>query len=223
MAKADSPTKTCGEDGCGRPLRARGLCSTHYNQQHQPDRHTKVVVPCTWCGRPCTKDRGRESRYGALFCSLECRDTWRRRDKLPVPFVGAVVRPVPNQPEPSAFRRWVSGTCRHCGTPFVDRQPDARSCSALCTRRYWRKLHADEVPQAVRLHVLHRDRWRCQICKRSIPQRLRVPHPRAGTVDHVVPRSQGGSHDPANLGAAHMGCNSARNNRGGGEQLALIG
>lgn len=30
--RADSPTKVCTEDGCVNPLRARGLCSTHYNK-----------------------------------------------------------------------------------------------------------------------------------------------------------------------------------------------
>lgn len=217
------PERTCSVDGCTRPHRARGYCSTCYNRYHQPHRHIKVTVPCTWCGRLCVKDKGRDDRYSALFCSLSCRDTWRRRDRLPIPFLGAVTRPTPTRPEATAPRRWVAGLCRHCGAPFVDRQPDARSCSALCTRRYWRKLYADDVPQGVRLYVLRRDGWRCQLCKRPIQQHLRVPHPRAGTVDHVVPRSQGGNHDPANLRAAHMGCNSARNNRGGGEQLALIG
>lgn len=217
------PERTCSIDGCTRPHRARGYCSTCYNQRYQPNRHAKVTVPCTWCRRPCMKDKGRSDRYSALFCSLLCRDTWRRRDRLPVPFVGTITRPASPQPQLATPRRWVAGLCRHCGSPFVDRQPDARSCSALCTRRYWRKLYADEVPQAVRLYVLRRDRWRCQLCKRPIPQHLRVPHPRAGTVDHVMPRSEGGTHDPANLRAAHMGCNSARNNRGGGEQLTLIG
>jgi 5-methylcytosine-specific restriction endonuclease McrA len=105
----------------------------------------------------------------------------------------------------------------------VDRQTQARFCSARCGRKWWRTLHKHDVPYAVRLYVLERDGWRCQICKRGISALLTVPHPKAGTVDHVIPQSQGGTHDPANLRAAHMGCNSVRGNRGGNEQLALIG
>jgi 5-methylcytosine-specific restriction endonuclease McrA len=105
----------------------------------------------------------------------------------------------------------------------VDRQPDARFCSKRCGRKYWRDQRKDEVPHATRLYVLERDGWRCQICRRGIPATLTVPHPKAGTADHVIPRSQGGNHDPANLRAAHFLCNTLRGNRGGNEQLALIG
>jgi hypothetical protein len=79
MAKADSPTKTCGESGCGRPLRARGLCATHYNQQRYTaaERHRKVKVPCAWCDKPTYKESGRTKRYANTFCTLSCRDSWR--------------------------------------------------------------------------------------------------------------------------------------------------
>ena len=49
--------RTCSIPGCDKAYRAKGLCSTHYNQQHQPDRHRKVRVPCAWCGTPVTKER----------------------------------------------------------------------------------------------------------------------------------------------------------------------
>lgn len=214
------PERTCSVDGCCAAHRARGLCSTHYNQQRQPERHRKATTLCAWCGRTCLK--ATTQRYAERFCSLDCRDTWRRRDRLPVLFAGQVVRHAPASPSPQPRRTWVAGWCRSCGAPFVDRQPDARSCSALCTRRWWRKQY-DELPIVVRLYVLNRDRWRCMICNRSIRRDLAVPHPEAGTVDHVIPQSQGGTHEVANLRAAHMSCNSARNNRGGNEQLALIG
>lgn len=34
--------------------------------------------------------------------------------------------------------------------------------------------------------------------------------PAGATVDHVIPRSEGGSDDPDNLQAAHRGCNQAK-------------
>jgi 5-methylcytosine-specific restriction endonuclease McrA len=215
------PQRTCGTAGCPNAHRAKGLCSSCYNRQHQPDRHRKSTMRCTWCQRPCLK--AATQRYGARFCSLACRDTWRRRDRLPVLFVGQVVRPTP-QPRPAPKPRvWYAGRCRHCTTPFVDSHPDARYCSARCGRRYHRRERKGEVPEVMRLYVLERDGWRCQICKRGIPATLTVPHHMAGTADHVVPRSQGGGHDAANLRAAHFICNTMRGNRGGNEQLALIG
>lgn len=218
------PQRTCGTSGCAKPHRARGLCSTCYNRKYMPaQRHTKGAVKCAWCGRTCLK--AATQRYERRFCSLHCRDTWRRRDRLPVLYVGQVVRPNPKaEPAPEMRPRvWVAGTCRRCTAPFVDRQPEARFCSKRCGRKYWRDQRKDEVPHATRLYVLERDGWRCQICKRGIPATLAVPHPKAGTADHVIPRSQGGSHEPANLRAAHFRCNTLRGNRGGNEQLALIG
>lgn len=70
----DSKTTFCTLEGCGRPRRARGLCSTHYNQQHQPDRHRKVTMDCGWCGADVLKYAGVQNKYAAAYCSLEHRE-----------------------------------------------------------------------------------------------------------------------------------------------------
>lgn len=70
--KADSPHKTCTLDGCERALRARGLCSSHYNAAHHPNRHAKKMTPCTWCGTEVLKGSGGGRKYGAV-CSDQCR------------------------------------------------------------------------------------------------------------------------------------------------------
>lgn len=70
--------KLCTIDGCAKTFRARGLCATHYNQQHQPNRHRKVEVQCEWCSKTILKDSGREKRYANLYCGEECRDASRR-------------------------------------------------------------------------------------------------------------------------------------------------
>ena len=57
---------------------------------------------------------------------------------------------------------------------------------------------------ALRLRILNRDRWECQV---------RGPRcrGRAEVVDHVVPWKAGGSWwDPSNLQAACRSCNTAR-------------
>jgi len=71
--------------------------------------------------------------------------------------------------------------------------------------------------------ILERDRWRCGICRKMIGKTFRWPHPRSASVDHVIPLSQGGDDTAANKRAAHLACNCGRMNRGGGEQLAMIG
>jgi 5-methylcytosine-specific restriction protein A len=57
------------------------------------------------------------------------------------------------------------------------------------------------VWQRLRLAVLDRDRWQCQ---------MRGPHctHHATHVDHVIPLVDGGGDDPANLRAACRTCNT---------------
>lgn len=71
--------------------------------------------------------------------------------------------------------------------------------------------------------IADRDHWRCHICKTRVGKKIAWPHVRSASLDHVVPLSKGGAHDPSNVRLAHLGCNSAKGNRGGGEQLLLIG
>jgi 5-methylcytosine-specific restriction endonuclease McrA len=69
--RADSPTLNCSEQGCDGALRARGLCSTHYNQQHQPERHRLRTVACVVCGAQMQR---RTQRYERVVCSVPCRN-----------------------------------------------------------------------------------------------------------------------------------------------------
>jgi 5-methylcytosine-specific restriction endonuclease McrA len=43
------------------------------------------------------------------------------------------------------------------------------------------------------------------------------------SLDHIEPLSLGGKHVPENVQITHLACNMAKGNRGGGEQLLLIG
>lgn len=56
--------------------------------------------------------------------------------------------------------------------------------------------------KALRLAILDRDHWLCWVC-----------HRRAGAVDHIVPRSKGGTDHPSNLAAICIGCNSRKKDR----------
>lgn len=68
--KADSPTKNCTVDGCGRALRARGLCGSHYNQAHQPDRHAATATNCVVCHVAIERAYKSDRRP---TCSPKCR------------------------------------------------------------------------------------------------------------------------------------------------------
>ena len=52
---------------------------------------------------------------------------------------------------------------------------------------------------------------------------LKVPNPKAPTIDHILARSQGGDDTRANVQLAHFGCNAWKNAGRVDQQLMLIG
>jgi len=242
------PERTCSVDGCTRTHRARGLCSTHYNQANYTadQRHAKTMARCTWCGVEHVKEKGRERRYGGLFCSLACRDFWRKATGTnPEPTAEARRRglEVRNGRRSLAIRKlaraergttgtstWVAGLCHWCRTPFVSVPTMylGQYCSDRCksrakaSRRRAVTRGAYHEPY-VRADIFRRDHWRCHICRRPTRKREVVPHPLAPVVDHLVPLAEGGDDTAANVATAHFMCNSIKRECGGGEQLALFG
>jgi 5-methylcytosine-specific restriction endonuclease McrA len=77
---------------------------------------------------------------------------------------------------------------------------EGRTAAGHLSARPWRRL---------RLLILERDRGICGICGQ----------PGATTVDHVRPRSQGGTNHPGNLRAAHARCNYGRGDRPAGQPV----
>ena len=56
--------------------------------------------------------------------------------------------------------------------------------------------------------------WKCQICSKPTPQRLRgTTHKRAPELDHIVPISKGGKHTWANTQCACRECNQWKSDR----------
>lgn len=123
--RADSPTKTCALPGCANVLRARGLCSTHYNQRHQPRRHAARAVPCTVCGTQIQRAVRAKHRP---TCSAACRTllqhgvtagqtgtyTWAQDAARRARRAGATVIEVFDRSEVFVRDQW---TCQVCGLP----------------------------------------------------------------------------------------------------------
>ena len=113
------------------------------------------------------------------------------------------------------------------------RNPHQRYCGETCKKRgranFRRRCRRFGVPYdgTIKAHDIHeRDGWRCHICCRKVRHDWSVwAHPRNPTLDHIVPLSEPGSpgHVRSNVATACYGCNTSKGNRGGGEQLALVG
>lgn len=128
---------------------------------------------------------------------------------------------------------WTQGPCNRCGVEFISKTnavTTAKYCSVQCReldkddrRRERIALTLTDGEPVIRWRIFKRDRYRCHICKRKTDASKAVPHPRAPTIDHLIPIALGGRHEPANVACACFQCNSAKSHHLAGDQLALIG
>lgn len=127
-------------------------------------------------------------------------------------------------------QRWCSMACgnRHKENPgarrFTPEEAKERnrlSWQAKCRRRRAAKRGGVSEPYTL-AQIAERDKTRCGLCGTRVLMKQKVPHPKAPTIDHVVPVSEGGDDTRANVQLAHFRCNSVKGARGC-QQLALIG
>lgn len=64
--------------------------------------------------------------------------------------------------------------------------------------------------------------WKCILCKEEIPWDKRVPHPRAATLEHIIPITKGGQHIWENVAPAHLMCNSSKSDSDRSDLLAEV-
>lgn len=77
------------------------------------------------------------------------------------------------------------------------RQDEARGHAASRGYDYrWQKL---------RVHLLRRDKYQCQVCREAVGI--------SGHVDHIVPLSQGGTNDWDNLQVLCQACHAVKTNK----------
>lgn len=62
----------------------------------------------------------------------------------------------------------------------------------------------------LRSELYKRQECRCFWCGEFMLPVWALPHPRAVTLEHIVPRERGGTDDAGNLTVAHKRCNEAR-------------
>lgn len=135
------------------------------------------------------------------------------------------------EPKP---KRWFR--CRQCDRRFQHAHPHSVFCSAKCRKR-WRHFNRnrDGSPPPshrqsrwsylqMRGRILERDGWICQLCGDKIPKGQDYD-PRDcdlyPSIDHIVPRSAGGTDDDWNLQAAHWGCNVRKGAGAVGSQMRI--
>lgn len=222
----------CGQALPPRPPGKGGHNQRYCNQacatwhKRHPDTPRPVHRSCLYCQADIS-DRA----ITAKFCSNRCRNILN----------GIVAAPRPTR------------TCAlpECALPFIPKQDRQRCCcekhgKLLSHREYraegrevreeWGDARRERyhrrralkkkarTGQPVRFaEIAERDQWTCGLCHEQVDPTIAWPDPMSPSLDHVIPLSKGGMHDPSNVQLAHLHCNITKNNRGGGEQLALIG
>lgn len=124
--------------------------------------------------------------------------------------------------------------CKGCSSVFAP--PYGRSqalyCSNRCATRAVKRVARSKERARLRnasiesvdpRRVFDRDGWRCHLCSRRTPERLRGSYdPRAPELDHIVPLSKGGEHSYRNTACACRHCNGLKSDGVAG-QLRLFG
>lgn len=121
-------SKPCTVPGCPNKHRARGLCSTHYNHRHQPNRHAARMTACVICSAPIRRPFKSDRQP---TCSVACRRTvqcgpdaaetnsynWATDAALRARRAGSAVVQAFDRTEVFERDGW---TCRRCQRPVSD-------------------------------------------------------------------------------------------------------
>jgi hypothetical protein len=175
---------------------------------------------CAVCGASLA---GRSSR--AVVCSKRCGDV--KRGHVLAIRLAETICALPN-----------------CGARFTPNKGGQRCCSEPHGKKLWHIEHpgahwndvkrdkyhrrrarkkATSTGRPVLLgEIRERDKNRCHLCRARVSAKP-YPHPLSASLDHVIPLSRGGIHDPDNVRLAHLRCNVEKGADGGNEQLLLIG
>lgn len=194
--------KRCSEDGCERPVLAKGLCSRDWKRRY--GKRPKTMMPCTVCSTEAEKDADTQRRS---VCSSPCRayleyGIWPRCD-IPKRHAARGYVPLQQRPRPAPTQR----PCLWCGTAFTTSRTRALYCTETCSakakrmRRRGREFEAGGTytwSEVIALFLLF-DRC-CAYCRQEIAGQ---PEP-----DHVVALSRGGSNSITNILPSCSLCNS---------------
>ena len=113
-----------------------------------------------------------------------------------------------------------TGKCMRCGKSLIHKRIDALYCSKTCKsiEHNFKARGVKEMRRpttARRRLIIERDKQICYLCKQFVEYNMI-------DIDHLVPRTRGGSSAEHNLSVTCRNCNRGRGNRIGIEQLVRL-
>lgn len=188
--------RSCTVEDCPNSANARGLCSKHY-------------LRWQLYGDPLfTKHKSTKAIADDIRCSVENCERKAHRRGICAMHLGRLRRHGDMNVKSVAVVRF----CATCGTPFDPGSSRARKyCSKLCKPSG--RIAGSVNKRAWVLRLGREDGWFCGICGGTVDPGLFWPHPRAGSVDHILPVSRNGTDERFNLRLTHVHCNTSRRDR----------
>ena len=194
-----------------------------------------AMRPCRLCGGSIQPERRR-----SLYCSDSCRSaaTWGFDAPLRCDACGKALRAThtskrsgPRKCRPCSYHGqggYKRGCrCEVCVEAERDRfrrfNDRLRAEHGVSYRTFWEKRERERtgvrprraggkhwIDRAVRLAIYERDNWTCHLCGEGIDPDAHWNDDRGASLDHLIPRSLGGTDEPDNLRTCHRACNSRR-------------
>jgi len=175
---------------------------------------------CAECGAPLPTPTRKGDRSDHVYCSTRCtRVADYRRNRT-------VINARNNTRHASTHPRR-HATCKGCAVRFLAKRVDSKFCSGVCFWKWFSHTPSRVVAQRAQASkrgalkrgaslveridarvVFARDGWRCQLCGADTARaELGKRHPRAPTMDHIIPLALGGEHSYRNIQCACLRCN----------------
>lgn len=236
MAKGIRWTGPCSVQDCGQEARSRGWCRYHYHRwyKHGDPEAPNLRLPKDHPDRPlCSVESCELPKFANGMCKRHNHNDWRTGSAIPPNYEWADASncKVCGDPPGGRFRQYCSFACWNAYRNYDGDVPLSRPCASCgqlleflsrtsagrrtfrarsycppCRRRY--KSWGLSVTA-----LAARDGAICALCGCDVDMASTRPDVMCPSVDHIVPRSLGGSNDPNNLQLAHLLCNIRKGNR----------
>lgn len=161
----------------------------------------KVSWACVTCDQEFKVKRYSSAGY---WCSQKCRGQWWTIKTPPT-------------------ITFYFNQCSTCQTTYLTPHQPHKYCSPECKPE--RNRYTKWISKAQRLKIYERDEWTCQLCHEPVSKDAEYNHdnydPLYPSLDHIIPRSQGGKDTPPNLRLAHVICNAIRQDQADVNYLQL--
>lgn len=196
---------------CSKACRRRADTVKHSERRNAEKRaaaaeaRAAMKIECRQCGQSFTPSTSR----GKTYCSKACARRWQREHESGECSISDCGRPVRAK---GLCNKHYKAQLRLEGrlstkAPWTDERRDAWH------RRRAILLEASTGKPVILTEIAERDSWFCGLCKLPVDATLAYPDPMSKSLDHIVPLSKGGAHDPSNAQLAHLRCNVSKGNR----------